>query len=1147
MKKIVIGLIIAFTLSNGLGYSFLSANDREQPEHTSRFDRYYEYFDVDWATTGWIQEPTDGNWLWSPGYAYLYWSPTLTNYDMSLISPMIELPNNLLDIFDLTVSMYIDDYSPDTGEFMEIWVVHDTGEDMIFEWDLDMNDDWGVSGGSDWIYENMSQYAGQTIQLKFRSHGGSTYNFNHWYIYSILLDTSWVPYYGAIEGIVTDADGLPLEMVRVTADETRYNPVWTNENGYYLYNPVRTGMYDIEFYLDGYTTEWVYDVEVTEDDTTIVNMILGNPTMEIYPTSLSVMIPAGGSATEIVTVNNNGTDNLEWYIDYFPDGNKTSDNDLGKKTNIVKISNNTSEIKENPTYISCEQTVNKSPWDLLYSFPCATSDGETGVETNGTYIYTTSLYGDATFQRYEMDGTYVVQFTVSGCQGNIRDLAYDGEYFYGGSATNTVYILDLDNEQLIDSILAPTEVRAIAYDPYSDHFWANNWSSDITSFDRSGNYITSFPCGSYGNYYGLAYDIHSENWPYLWGFSQDGSGGVIVQMDATTGIETGFTFDVIYDIGLPDGLAGGLYIDEWEMWGGNNIAVIGGLVQNSTIFGYYLCSYPPQGNLMIDPTTGTVAPGNSQEVNFDFYALDDPPGTVYSGKVIFRSHQNVPSVPVSICLMITYPEYGSLSGVVTDSNGNPVEGVEVHAYNDSYHYITYTNANGIYFIEDMVTGNYTVEFLHQSYNVYVGDPVIILADQTTILNVVLTAPIMIVEPQFIPVHIPYGVTDTTKYFTIFNEGDGPLDFNINVYDITKHETDYSRFICDDELVSLKSESIAGTSSFTATQNRDNVTIQYQTGYDFDGIGTGEAFSAICAARFTADEIDPYYDTYSLTQVNIHIRSVDFSLVEIKVWEGGSYGDPGIEVYSQDITDDIVVDDWTTITLSTPIQLVYGNEYWIGYAIDATADHPCSVDAGPMATDKGAWTYYSGTWSLLTDLNPALDYNWCIQGILCTGHSYWINIDPISGTIPAYSQMDITVALDATGLIYGLIYLADVEIVSTPDVGADTVEVLLVLVDTVSTQNSIVKETTLHPNFPNPVLNNTTFEFSLKELSQVTLSIYNLKGQLVTTLLDEELDPSASHCVEWDGTANGKKLANGIYFYKLETDKKLFLKKMVLMR
>jgi len=91
------------------------------------------------------------------------------------------------------------------------------------------------------------------------------------------------------------------------------------------------------------------------------------------------------------------------------------------------------------------------------------------------------------------------------------------------------------------------------------------------------------------------------------------------------------------------------------------------------------------------------------------------------------------------------------------------------------------------------------------------------------------------------------------------------------------------------------------------------------------------------------------------------------------------------------------------------------------------------------------------------------------------------------------------------------------------------------------------DTALYDNLPNPVLNNTTFEFSLKEPSHVTLSVYNLKGQLVATLLDEELDPSASHYIEWDGTANGNKLANGIYFYKLETGTKSFLKKMVLMK
>ena len=235
---------------------------------------FYETFYFDWATTGWREEPSNGNWMWSPDYAYLNWSPTIEDYDMSLISPQFSLPNNPQWIWDLVVSMYINDYSTDTGEVMEIWVIHDTGEDMIFEWNLDYNDDWGASGGSDWTYENMHQYAGQTIQLKFRSHGGSTYHFNSWYIYSILQPISWLAYYGAIEGMVTDSDGTPLEMVRVTADETRYNPVWTDENGYYLYNPVYKGMYNMEFFLDGYNTEWVFNVEVIEFDTTVVNVVL---------------------------------------------------------------------------------------------------------------------------------------------------------------------------------------------------------------------------------------------------------------------------------------------------------------------------------------------------------------------------------------------------------------------------------------------------------------------------------------------------------------------------------------------------------------------------------------------------------------------------------------------------------------------------------------------------------------------------------------------------------------------------------------------------------------------------------------------------------------------------------------------------------
>jgi len=157
-------------------------------------------------------------------------------------------------------------------------------------------------------------------------------------------------------------------------------------------------------------------------------------------------------------------------------------------------------------------------------------------------------------------------------------------------------------------------------------------------------------------------------------------------------------------------------------------------------------------------------------------------------------------------------------------------------------------------------------------------------------------------------------------------------------------------------------------------------LAYHNGYDNNGIGTGAAADFICAARFTADELADFYGN-AITDVRVVIHSADFSLVEIKVWEGGSYGDPGTEVYSADITNDVIVADWTDHQLATPVNLTAGNEYWIGYSISATGDHPAAVDAGPMVPDKGAWMYFSGAWSLLPELGATLDFNWCIEGVV----------------------------------------------------------------------------------------------------------------------------------------------------------------------
>jgi len=156
-------------------------------------------------------------------------------------------------------------------------------------------------------------------------------------------------------------------------------------------------------------------------------------------------------------------------------------------------------------------------------------------------------------------------------------------------------------------------------------------------------------------------------------------------------------------------------------------------------------------------------------------------------------------------------------------------------------------------------------------------------------------------------------------------------------------------------------------------------LAHHSGYDNNGIGTGAAADWMCAARFDATDLDAYYGYY-LNSVNVHIRTADFSYVALKIWEGGSFGDPGTEVYSEDITGSVLIEEWTEHTLTSPIPLVDGNEYWIGYEIHATTDHPSSVDAGPAVAGKGDWMFYEGIWQEIS-VAFALDYNWCIEGVV----------------------------------------------------------------------------------------------------------------------------------------------------------------------
>lgn len=88
---------------------------------------------------------------------------------------------------------------------------------------------------------------------------------------------------------------------------------------------------------------------------------------------------------------------------------------------------------------------------------------------------------------------------------------------------------------------------------------------------------------------------------------------------------------------------------------------------------------------------------------------------------------------------------------------------------------------------------------------------------------------------------------------------------------------------------------------------------------------------------------------------------------------------------------------------------------------------------------------------------------------------------------------------------------------------------------------------LAQNYPNPFNMTTTIEYSLAENTHVNLSVYNISGQLVRTLVNNEM-PASSYRVLWDGRNNqGTKVSPGAYFYRVKTKQFTNTKKMVLWR
>ena len=92
------------------------------------------------------------------------------------------------------------------------------------------------------------------------------------------------------------------------------------------------------------------------------------------------------------------------------------------------------------------------------------------------------------------------------------------------------------------------------------------------------------------------------------------------------------------------------------------------------------------------------------------------------------------------------------------------------------------------------------------------------------------------------------------------------------------------------------------------------------------------------------------------------------------------------------------------------------------------------------------------------------------------------------------------------------------------------------------ENDVFTDFVLHDNYPNPFNPQTTINYSLSQNADVIITVFDMKGSKITTLVNDNLS-AGNYETTWDAT----EFNSGVYFYRLTAGNFVQTKKMVLMK
>ena len=244
----------------------------------------------------------------------------------------------------------------------------------------------------------------------------------------------------------------------------------------------------------------------------------------------------------------------------------------------------------------------------------------------------------------------------------------------------------------------------------------------------------------------------------------------------------------------------------------------------------------------------------------------------------------------------------------------------------------------------------------------------------------------------------------------------------------------------------------------------------------------------------------------------------------------------------------------------PDQPLYADEFKIHVSVD-DGETWALVDS---TMETGIWYWASYMYNLTQHIDDATSFKVAFQYHDCGGEwGYgvaidniaikegddftWLTVSPYKGTAVAIGNLNdsISVQIGVYGTDDNFTIAEDIVIAS--DNSELTVQIGVGVEVAIDESGLTPFEFALHQNYPNPFNPETNIQFDVAENSDVNVSIFNIMGQKVATLVNGNMDAGIYH-IKWNGLSDkGIALPSGMYFYKMKSSEYQSVKKLVLVK